>query len=323
MKKIIIDTDTASDDAVALVMALRNPYTKVLAITTVAGNVEIEKATRNALMSVEYAKSYQPPVYVGCGKPLMVELETADQVHGLDGMGDLGTLKEPTISATSGHAVDAILEILEAAEDQEIELLTLGPLTNIALAILMKPEVMKKLKHITIMGGALPHHNPHTVSAEFNIMVDPDAADIVCRFSVPFTMVTLEVCMDETALLPKDIEYFRSLGEIGRFCVDCNATAMDKEVENGNPARIELPDPTAYAVLAEPDIAVESFRSYTRIERRSSFARGATIFENHDEEFRIGNATFIHHHDAPNSRIVTKIDAKRFKEMLAKLVQEA
>ncbi len=111
MKKIIIDTDTGSDDAVALVMALRDPSVEVLAVTTVSGNVEVNQATYNALQSIDYAGTYQPPVFKGMGKPLVCELEVASQVHGKDGMSDIG-FRAPTQKPEKEHAVDALLRII-------------------------------------------------------------------------------------------------------------------------------------------------------------------------------------------------------------------
>lgn len=312
MRRVIIDTDTASDDAVALVCALRNKTIDVVAITTVAGNVELEQATQNALMSVEYAASYKPPVYVGCEKPLMVELETADQVHGIDGMGDVGTLRQPETKPEAPHAADAIIDIVKNGGG-DIEILTLGPLTNIALAMRKAPEVMKKVPRITIMGGAHHYHNPHSVCAEFNIMVDPDAADIVCSFGVPFTMVTLEACLGEAKLGPDMIQKLRAKGEIGNFCVDCNRTMIMNHKDVFGFEAFDLPDPVTVAVFSRPEMAKTKFSAYTRVETKGRFARGATIFAQYNTQ---GEQGFGYDYSPNNSEIVTQVDGAQFHEYL-------
>ena len=311
-KKIIIDTDTASDDAVALVAALRDPTLQVLAITAVAGNVELPLAVKNALLSVERAGTYRPPVYVGAAGPLLCELETADQIHGADGMGDLGTLGEPTLAPTPGHGADALARYAGEG-DGEVELLTLGPLTNVALAIRKHPEAMRKLRHITIMGGAHPYHNPHTVCAEFNIMVDPEAAQIVFSFGVPITLVTLEACGGAAELDDAAMERMRGTGEIGRFCVDCNRTLTELARAQGGVPSLGLPDPAALAVLARPELIRESFPAHTRVETQGEFTRGATVF------CKPGNLYSPAFGDEPapeNSLVVTGLDVAGFHQYL-------
>ena len=289
-KKIIIDTDTASDDAVALVAALRDPTLQVLAITAVAGNVELPLAVKNALLSVERAGTYRPPVYVGAAGPLLCELETADQIHGAD--------------ALARYAGEG---------DGEVELLTLGPLTNVALAIRKHPEAMRKLRHITIMGGAHPYHNPHTVCAEFNIMVDPEAAQIVFSFGVPITLVTLEACGGAAELDDAAMERMRGTGEIGRFCVDCNRTLTELARAQGGVPSLGLPDPAALAVLARPELIRESFPAHTRVETQGEFTRGATVF------CKPGNLYSPAFGDEPapeNSLVVTGLDVAGFHQYL-------
>jgi len=144
MRRFLIDTDTASDDAVALIMALREPDIRVEAITVVAGNLPLPLAVKNALLSVEVANTYRPPVFAGMAKPLLRDLFTSEFVHGDDGMGNMG-LPEPALAAEREHAVDALIRILTGAPD-ELELITLGPLTNISMVCLRAPEAIRKLK---------------------------------------------------------------------------------------------------------------------------------------------------------------------------------
>ncbi|MCB5941195.1 nucleoside hydrolase [bacterium 210820-DFI.6.52] len=317
MKKIILDTDTGSDDAVAIVMALRDPGVQVLACTTVSGNIEVERATYNCLQSIDYAGTYRPPVYKGARRPLQEEYENADQVHGQDGMGDLGTLRRPADSPAPGSAVDALMRLLrEGAGD--IELVAIGPLTNLALAILQEPETMNKVPHITIMGGAHPYNNPHTVWAEFNIMCDPEAADVVFSSGIPFTLVTLEACWGDMRFDEGDIARFRARSEAGAFCVDCNRTAIDLARKRHGEGRFTLPGAAAMAALLRPELIKTSFPSYTQVDCKGRFTRGATLFEPIERRF-VTDAFGLEKH-CPNSTVVTEMDGAGFKEYLMGLL---
>ncbi|MBQ1769949.1 MAG: nucleoside hydrolase, partial [Turicibacter sp.] len=167
MRKFIIDTDTASDDVIAIITALREPSVEVLALTVVAGNVGLEQSIQNALTAIEIADTYQPSVYGGMSKPLFRNLFTADDIHGADGLGNM-FLPKPNIKVESEHAMDAIIRLIEE-HPYEIELITLGPLTNIAMAALKAPETMNKLKSITLMAGTGLGAGNTTETAEFNV----------------------------------------------------------------------------------------------------------------------------------------------------------
>lgn len=313
MRKIIIDTDTGSDDAVALVMALRDPTVEVLALTTVSGNIGVEQATYNALQCIDYAGTYKPPVYKGIAKPLCFKTEDASQVHGGDGMGDIG-FRVPVQKAEVEHAVDALIRIIGEGNG-DIELITIGPLTNIAAAILQAPEVMKKIPHITIMGGAQHFNNPHTATAEFNIMADPDAAYIVCDFEVPFTMVTLEACQNGDApLTDQEIETMRLASETAAFCIDCNRTTFELAEKVYGFRELELPDPVTYAVFSKPEIIKTSFPAQTSVERGGIYTRGTTVFRKHKSKFESCELRF-------NSTIVTEVHGSEFKAFMFNLIK--
>jgi purine nucleosidase len=316
MRKLIIDTDTGSDDAVAIVMALREPSVKVVAFTTVSGNVEVEQATYNCLQSIDYAGTYKPPVYKGAARPLQGEYENAEQVHGKDGMGDVG-FRAPETEAEDEFAVDAMLRIIREG-DGDIEILTIGPLTNLALAMMQEPETMRKVPHLYIMGGALPYSNPHAVWAEYNMMTDPEAAAIVCDFGIPFTMVTLEACWGDMRFDEADIKRFREINETGRFCMDCNRTAIELARKLHGAGSFDLPDPAAFAALVRPDLIKERFRSFTRVDRHGTYTRGATLFQAEERTFM--QDAFGFPHRAPNSTIVTAMDGKGFKDYLFDLL---
>jgi purine nucleosidase len=313
MKNIIIDTDTGSDDAVAIIMALRDPSVKVIAVTTVAGNVDVNQATLNALLSIDYANTYKPPVYKGFAKPLVCDLEEAAQIHNVDQIQDFG-FRKPEQKAEAEPAVDAMIRMINN-DSGEIELVTLGPLTNIAFAMLQAPQIMKKIPHITIMGGAHFYSNPHSATAEFNILTDPEAADVVFKFGIPITLVTLEASQANFAKLDKeDIKKFQAVGETAVFCMDCNKKVIDLAQKAVGVEELELPDPVAYAVFSNPGLSKTSFDAQTIIELGGTYTRGTTVFR-----LRVG---FFETEELKlNSRIVTEVDGKAFKEFMFNLVK--
>ena len=201
-RTFLIDTDTASDDAVALIMALRAPDVRVAAITVVAGNVEVQQATRNALYTVELCGS-DVPVYAGAAKPLLRTYENATWFHGRDGLGD-HDYPAPRKSAERLHAVDAIIETVEA--NPGIVLITLGPLTNVALALSKKPGLAAKVSRCVVMGGAPCCEGNVTPAAEYNIWVDPEAARIVMRSGLPVELIGWHLCRGDAVLGESEIK---------------------------------------------------------------------------------------------------------------------
>ena len=320
MKKILIDTDTASDDAVALLMALREPSLYVLAITTVAGNVCVEKTTRNALVSIAYAGTYQPPVFQGMHKPLLREHHDAGFIHGEDGMGDLGTLKAPLAEKQPEHAVDAIIRLIRAGAG-DIEIAALGPLTNLAMAILKAPKVMRKVPRVTIMGGAafLGNANP---LAEYNIWEDPEAADILFASGIPVTMVAIEACRGESMLTAQEIEHWYACGlPLAKFCMDINRSLMDLKEKDLGYRALTLPDETAIAVLARPDLVAGSFGAYTRVETRASpSALGTTVNDLRTAESHPFYAKRVGTLPQQNCTVVYQLNSRAFKDYVFSLI---
>jgi purine nucleosidase len=189
-RPIIIDTDPGQDDAVAILMALASPELEVLAITTVAGNVPQPLVTRNALQLVELAGRNDVMVYRGSERPLVRPLYTAEYVHGPSGI-DGADLPEPRLAAGETHAVDVIVDLCRAAATP-ITICPLGPLTNVAAAIIKDPSIVANVAEIVLMGGAFSGGNTTPV-AEFNIYVDPHAARVVFESGAPITVMPLDV----------------------------------------------------------------------------------------------------------------------------------
>lgn len=203
--KVIIDTDPGIDDAIALLLALHAEELDVLGITTVAGNIDVERGTENALKIIEYCGRVDVPVYKGSDRPLVKPLTITDECHGVDGLGDIG-LPAPQCRMQEEDAVDFIIDTV-ATYPNEVQIITIGPLTNIARAIEKNPKVMQQCAKIVSMGGAIGAGNMSPV-AEFNYWVDPEAAAIVYRFSIPIQMVGLDVTT-KFVLTPSDIEYIK------------------------------------------------------------------------------------------------------------------
>ena len=302
MRHFLIDTDTASDDAVALLMALREPEIRVEAITVVAGNCPLEMALRNALITTERAETYAPPVCAGAAKPMLRDLLTAEFVHGQDGMGDMN-LPDPQLQAHSDHAVDMIIDMAHKFRGK-LEIITLGPLTNLALALLKEPKLSEMVKRVYMMGGAGLGPGNVTPVAEFNFFVDAEAVHVVLESTVPKTVVGWDVCMGETFINQDDIAHLNSLGPLGKFAVRCNAVLMEYTKGWGKDG-FDLPDPTTVAVALYPHIVTKQFDAYSYIEHKSESAYGQFVID----QLKITNKS-------PNATIVTEIDAKQFKQAL-------
>ena len=275
-RAFLIDTDTASDDAVALIMALRAPDVRVAAITTVAGNVPVLQSTRNALYTVELCGA-NVPVYTGADKPLLRTYQNATWFHGRDGLGE-HNYPAPSQSAASAHAVDAIIEAIEA--NPGIVIVTLAPLTNVALALAKKPEIAAKVGRCVIMGGAPCCEGNVTPAAEYNIWVDPEAARIVMRSGLPVELVGWHLSRGDAVVREDDIA--RILGfnnSLAKFAIECNSHARQAyKVQTGEDG-ISLPDPVAMSIALDPSVGTDWSEHYLDIETQSELTRGMTVVD--------------------------------------------
>ena len=275
-RHFLIDTDTASDDAVALIMALRNPHIDVVAITTVAGNVPVTQASRNALYTTEICKS-TVPVFTGAEKPLTRPHHSADWFHGRDGLGDHG-YPPPTRVPEHRNATDAIIATIESHPG--LVLVTLGPLTNIALAVEKRPALAAKVGRCVIMGGAPCCEGNVTPAAEYNIWCDPEAARIVARSGLPIELVGWHLCRDEAVLDPSEIQRVLSFDNpVATFAVECNSRAQEAFFVQTGQHGISLPDPVAMAVALDPSIVTEQSHHFLEIETESELTRGMTVVD--------------------------------------------
>ena len=272
----LIDTDTASDDAVALIMALCSPDIHVLAITAVAGNVNVQQAARNALYTVELCGS-NVPVFIGAEKPLRREHQSADWFHGKDGLGDRG-YPPPKRAFEKKPAVDAIVETIEA--NPGLVLVTLGPLTNVALALQKKPSIAAKVGRSVIMGGAPCCEGNVTPAAEYNIWCDPEAARVVMLSGLPVELVGWHLCRGEAALNLNDIERVLCLDTpLAHFAIECNSSAQEAYFEQTGEHGISLPDPVCMSIALDPSIVTSQSEHHLDIETASELTRGMTVVD--------------------------------------------
>jgi purine nucleosidase len=275
-RPFLIDTDTASDDAVALIMALRAPDVEVVAITTVAGNVPVEQSTRNALYVAEICGS-DVPVYAGADKPLLRPYQNATWFHGADGLGEHG-YPPPKRSMERWHAADAI--IAETEEHTGLTIVTLAPLTNLALALARKPSIAGKIGRCVIMGGAPCCEGNVTPAAEYNIWVDPEAARLVVRSGIPVELIGWHLSRGESVLNDRDIAAVEALKTpLAHFAIECNSHARTAyKVQTGEDG-ISLPDPVAMCLALDPTVGTSWSSHYVDVETQSELTRGMTVVD--------------------------------------------
>ncbi len=290
-RKIIIDTDPGQDDAVAILLALASPELDVLGLTAVAGNVPLALTEKNARIVCELAGRPDIPVFAGAETPLKRKLVTAEHVHGKTGL-DGPTLPDPKMPLQSSHAVEFIIDTLRIEPEGEVSLLPIGPLTNIAMAFERAPDIIGKVAEIVLMGGAYFEVGNITPAAEFNIYVDPEAAEIVFRSGVPLTVMPLDVTHKALTTRPR-VEAFRALGtQAGEMVAAWTDffERFDKEKYGSEGA--PLHDPCTVAYLLEPDL-FEGRHINVEIEIGSDLTRGMTVADWWRVTERTPNATFI------------------------------
>lgn len=294
-RKIIIDTDPGQDDAVAILVALASPELDVLGVTAVAGNVPLELTQLNARKTVELA-GHAVPVMAGCDRPMTRALETAEHVHGKTGLNG-ADLPEPTHPLDARHAVSFLVETLRREAPGTVTLCALGPLTNIATAFLRAPEVVDRVQEIVLMGGGYFEGGNITPAAEFNIYVDPEAAQIVLHCGRPVVIIPLD-CTHQALTTRERVNRFRSMGtragEVVAGWLDFfERFDVQKYGSEGGP----LHDPSVISYLLRPEL----FRGRlcnVEVETRSELTRGMTVADWWGVTTRPRNAMWIRDIDA-------------------------
>ena len=292
VRHILIDTDTGSDDAVAIVMALHCPGVRVEAITAVAGNVPLEQAGRNARIAVEWAGPARPPVYLGCGGPMLRELTYAYETHGRDGMGYIG-IPDPQMPLAAGHGADVIIELARRFVG-ELEIVALGPLTNLALALLREPRVAGWVKQLTVMGSAGFGPGNVTPTAEFNIWADPEACAVVLRAGIPQLYAGWDLCCGEAVLTEGEIEGVLAEGSTcAQLCIRCNRCLMELNTRRFGSPCLDMADPVAMAVALWPELVKESLPCFSYVNTGEGLDRGQLVFDWTGAAERPANAAVV------------------------------
>jgi len=323
-RALLIDTDPGIDDALALLLAFASPDCEVAALTTVAGNVPIEAATANAQRLAALAAPGRPPrIARGAAGPLVGRLITAADVHGEDGLGDIGRLREPDGRLRYPVADPPPLEmqdgaglILETAArlGPDLTVVALGPLTNLALALRRDPAGLARVARVVVMGGAVGVPGNVTAAAEFNIHVDPEAAAEVLAAGLPVELVPLDVtrrcCLTRAALA-------RALGgrrdPVAAFLTDVTAHGF-AYADAGGGAGIVMHDPLAVAVALDPTLVrLDALR--VDVETRGEHTRGLTLADRRPRAPGRG--------PAPNCRVALDVDAARFEALFLERVCRA
>lgn len=296
-RKIIIDTDPGQDDAVAILLALGSPKEiDVLGITAVAGNVPLELTQKNARMICELAGRPDIPVFAGSKNPLAKRLVTAEHVHGKTGL-DGPTLPDPKMPLQEKHAVDFIIETLRAQPAGSVTLCPLGPLTNIASAFNQAPDIIEKVQEIVLMGGAYFEVGNITPAAEFNIYVDPEAAEIVFKAGAPITVMPLDVTHKALVTKARN-DAFRDLGTpVGIAVAEMTDFFERYDKEKYGSEGAPLHDPTVIAYLIKPKLFTGRFIN-VEIETKSVLTRGMTVADWWRVTDREPNAMFMGDIDA-------------------------
>lgn len=303
MHKLIIDTDPGVDDAHAILLALAHPDAKVEAITTVNGNVGLDLTTANALKILD-AAGKDVPVYRGCDRPLINRPAPAAYVHGHDGLGDCG-LPASTRTIQPEHAVQALVRLANE-NPGELTLVAIGPLTNLAVALSLDPDLPKKFKKLVIMGGAIyAKGNAGSITSEFNIHTDPEAAHMVFAAWPMLTLLSWETTL-EHVFTKEVLERFFNLGTPrAKFFHDTNQVILNFVRERLGQEILFAPDGLALAAAVEPGIVTRAEKHYVTVELNGAHTRGQTVVDWFD-------AT----HQPPNTEIILGVDQERFNQLM-------
>ena len=299
-RSLVIDTDTASDDAVALVLAAAADV-DIAAVTVVAGNVPLDLAVRNAIVTLDLCDAAHVPVHAGANEPLSRPLETAQETHGDDGMGG-AQLPGPSRSAAPGHAVDVFLELASASPGRHT-LVTLGPLTNVARAIERDADFLTAFDHTFMMAGSPDGVGNVNVAGEYNVWADPEAATIVLGAAGSKTMIGWNISRQFAVITPEENEELIAAGPLGRFTAEINADLERYGRDVSGLLGYDLADPVAMAVALDESIIIEHTEE-SMVVGLDEPSRGAVLLDRRAERA------------VPNCRVVWTIDESAFKRRL-------
>lgn len=308
-KKIILDCDPGHDDAVAILLALGNPEIEIVGITTVGGNQSLEKVTYNARAMLEAAHAHDIPVYAGSNRPLVREQEVAESIHGETGL-DGVELPIPTRPLEDMHAVNFIVKTIMESEPGTITLVPTGPLTNIALALRMEPRIAERVSEVVLMGGGF-HEGNWSAVAEFNIIVDPEAAHIV--FNAPWKLTMVGLDLTHQALCTPEVQC--RIEEIGTPLAVIVSGLMDffRKTYQDNQDFVDPPvhDPCTVAYLIDPSV-VQTRRCPLDVELHGELTLGMTVADLRGPEPS---------EEECHTQVATKLDFDKFWNLVIQAIE--
>lgn len=287
--RLIIDTDAGVDDAEAIMLALHHSDVTVEAITTVSGNTHVDKVVRNVFTVLDIMEA-DVPVYRGSDRPLVQELEHADEFHGSDGMGDMDDRQPSQRKLAEGHAALELIKRINESPD-EITLIALGPLTNVALAIQLDPSLPEKIKQFYFMGGTIAAQGNAGLTSEYNIEGDPEAAFMVLRAFSHATMLSWETTVRHAFAWEKFDELTQIDTKRGRFFQSMTKKTSKFLREEIGYAGYLLPDPLTMSILMEPDLLLESETHFMTVELNGKYTRAQTVIDYYDRFGKEANVT--------------------------------
>ena len=304
--RLLIDTDTAGDDVTALLLALRWPGVQVEAVTIVAGNVAFDQQVENALLAIERAGlGGRVPVYPGCQASLWGTTHPVTEIHGEDGMGN-SFFPKAAQRPEAQHALDALTERIEAAPDA-LTLLALGPLTNLARLFTRAPHLAGLVRHLYVMGGAIFGQGNASAVAEYNIWVDPEAAQIVLDAGVPLTLVSWEMALRHAVLNADEVAWLeKQHPPLADFFLQVQSAARAFDIARWGTAGSTHPDALTVALALNPSLITEARACHVRVETEDEITRGRTVVDPK------GNT--------PNANVVYAVDEAGFKRMLFEML---
>lgn len=310
LRRLIVDTDTGSDDCWAIIEALRAAdVVRVEAVTVVCGNFPLDLCVKNAMLAIEAAGTYLPPVYRGMERPMLeAKIFQADFVHGSDGLGEMH-LPPSARPVESAFAPDAIIDLV-MANPGEIEIATIGPLTNVAMALLKEPRLAKNIKKLWILGGTAGAQGNLSPAVEYNVGTDPEAASIVLNAETDKLFVTWDTARGDTEITPEDVaRLLRSGTEAGRFCALCTRSLQQYYRRLYGKDSFGVVDSMLLTAALYPEVMEDVYTANCAVELQGGETRGYLRID------RYGRLK-----KEPNAAICPRINAAAYKERLFSLL---
>lgn len=307
-RRILIDTDPGIDDALAILLALASPEVKLAGITVVHGNCNRDQGVINALSVLELAREDHIPVAAGFSRPLVQPALFAEETHGPQGLG-YATLAPPQTRAHPSHAVDFIIE-KTLANPQDLTIVAVGPLTNLAVAMRKEPKIIEALEEVIIMGGAIRHQGNVTPLAEYNTYADPHAAHIVFHSGAPITLVPLDVTY-QCLLTAKDVERLQKYpSPIVEFIAQATRFYMEFHDSYQSMEGCVINDPLALSLAFDPSLC-DTQELYVDVDISGGVSMGNTFADFYEMESK-----------APNMKVALDVEARRFIEVFISRIEQ-